>query len=141
MEKQKTSFIGNVLTMNNTFNLTKSSPNCSQRVLTFSPNVANYSLRLGTCPEAKFWANGQIQPILNENAKKEFGLERVDLKCSRIVIRSSYNILWRVNLRVFATTTTGGQEPPFQTLIIKLRCTSSSGSVFIKVAEYDVESK
>lgn len=133
-------FIGNILAMTNNFNVTKSLPNCSQRVLIFAPKVANYSRQLVSCPNAKFWTRNQnIQAIVNNNVKNLFGLGRVVLKCRRII--SGYNVLWHATLQVSAATTTGDHEPPFQTLVIQLRCTNSNGSVLIKNVEYDVESK
>ena len=140
MEKETIYFIGNVLAMTNNFNVTKSLPNCSQSVLIFAPKVANYSGRLVSCPNAKFWTrNRKIQAIVNDNAKNLFGLGPVVLKCRRII--SDYNVLWHATLQVSDATTTGDHEPPFRTLVIQLRCTSSNGSVFIKNVEYNVESK
>lgn len=135
-------FIGNTLAVTNSFNVTKSLPNsCSQHVFIFAPKVANHSSRLVSCPRnAKFWTrNKKIQAIVNNNARNLFGLGPVVLKCRRII--SGSNVLWHATLQVSAATTTGDHEPPFQTLVLQLRCTNSNGSVFIKNVEYDVESK
>lgn len=136
MEKETVYFIGNTLAMTNNFNVTKSLPNsCTQHVFIFAPKVANYS-RLVSC--GKFWTRNQkIHAIVNNNARNLFGLGPVVLKCRRIIAGS--NVLWHATLQVSAATTTGDHEPPFQTLVLQLRCTNSNGSVFIKNVEYNVE--
>lgn len=141
MGRETIFFVGNRLAVTIDFNVTKSPPNsCTQHVFIYSPKVANYSRRLVSCPNAKFWTrNKKIQAIVNNNARNLFGLGPVVLKCRRIIAGS--NVLWHATLQVSAATTTGGHEPPFQTLVLQLRCTNSNGSVFIKNVEYDVESK
>ena len=141
MEKETVYFIGNTLAVTNDFKVTKSLSNsCSQQVFIFTPKVANYSGRLVSCSNTKFLTRNQkFQVIVNNNARNLFGLGPVVLKCRRII--SGSNVLWHATLQVSAATTTGDHEPPFQTLVLRLRCTNSNGSVFIKNVEYNVESK
>lgn len=123
------------------FNSTRST-SCSQEFQIYSRKlIPDLPRRLVGCNNSCCWPKDATASSgkVNNRTKKIFGLERVDMKCTRVNM-SGYHFLWNTSFSATATTT--GQKPfGKMTVIFARRCMHSNGSIFRDHVVYHVESK